>query len=159
MHSPTLASIEKEGGKGRPLSPVNDTTVLWRQALMKQRRTTPTPLRTRTLAACLGALATVGLSVPAFAQSGPGPQNWMHPAGIIARWQLNVFHVSLLIVLGVAIVVSALLIYTLIKFRDRSFQHGTETEPDAEGLPPQIDGNQTLEIIWTIIPVILLVIL
>lgn len=103
-------------------------------------------------------MGSAGLN-PVFAQSGPAPQNWMHPGGIIARWQLNVFHVSLAIVLTVAAVVSVLLIYTLWKFRDRSYRPGLERKADPAGLPPQIDGNHTLEIIWTVIPVILLVVL
>src|SRR5690606_34326215 len=104
------------------------------------------------------------------------PQNWLHPAGIVARLQLDLFYLTLAIMVGVFVVVSSLLIYTIIRFRARGrtpahgpgYTAGAETAAAGEGqrrkgtatpLPPQIDGNHTLEIIWTVIPVILLIIM
>lgn len=49
---------------------------------------------------------------------------------------------------GVFIVVEGILLYSLIRFRRRP----------GDGLPPQIHGNNKLEIVWTVIPVILLII-
>src|SRR5690606_30792692 len=67
---------------------------------------------------------------------------------------LDIFLITLSIVIFVFVVVSSLLIYTLFRFRDRRGARGAGND-----LPPQIDGHHTLEIVWTIIPVILLVIM
>ena len=60
------------------------------------------------------------------------------------------FWESLAIMTGIFIIVAAVFLYSLIRFRARKGQ---------TGLPKQVHGNTTLEIAWTIIPFILLVFL
>jgi len=52
--------------------------------------------------------------------------------------------------MGILAVVAAALVIILIRFRAR---------PDDTGIPPQIEGNTLLEFVWTVVPIILLVIL
>lgn len=108
------------------------------------------------LALMAALLAALGGGLPALAQSAPSPapQHWWHPAGIIARWQFDVFLVTLGVVMFVFVVVSVLLIYTLFRFRQRG-----EAPTGASQMPKQVDGNHTLEIIWTLVPIVLLVIM
>lgn len=79
--------------------------------------------------------------------SGSGPQTSLDPAGPIAEkidglWLL-VFWIST----AVFVLVEAALIYSIVKFRER---------PGSDRRPKQLHGNTRLEIIWTIIPAILL---
>lgn len=63
---------------------------------------------------------------------------------------LQVYGLTTIITLIVFICVTIPIIYVLIRFRARG---------DQEELPPQTKGNYLLEIVWTIIPVVLLVII
>jgi cytochrome c oxidase subunit 2 len=78
------------------------------------------------------------------------PQSTLDPKGPFAQYIFDLFWPVMLAALFVFVVVEALIIYSVWRFR------GREGDP----LPSQIHGNTTLEITWTIIPaVILLVIL
>lgn len=97
-----------------------------------------------------------------------GPQNWLNPGGPVAEMQLSLFMLTTWIMVGVFVVVSALLVYAIIKFRDKGAADvsadGTtvarETAAAEEGdLPPQFEGDVRLEILLTIVPFILLIIM
>ena len=77
-----------------------------------------------------------------------GDQNTFSPAGDVAQEQLNVFIWALIPATIILILVSAALLYILVRFRQRR---------DDEALPQQVHGNTRLEIIWSIAPAILLV--
>ena len=84
-------------------------------------------------ASCVG----YGSSQSTFEVSGPVAQN-----------QLNLFNIILALGVIVFIIVEAALIYVIIKFRRKK----------TDGIPKQTHGNQALEITWTIIPALILVI-
>lgn len=74
----------------------------------------------------------------------------LDPKGTTGEEQLTLILLSTGIMLFVCVVVFILLIYVLIRFRQR--------KGDNE-IPKQVEGNHKLEILWTTIPVLLLVIL
>jgi cytochrome c oxidase subunit 2 len=81
------------------------------------------------------------------------PTNIFAPAGTPAR---EIFGLSLLIVgivVGIFIVVSGLLLFVLLRFHHRS------SSPDATCEPAQIYGSNQIELSWTVIPLLLVVIL
>ncbi|MFS8542832.1 MAG: cytochrome c oxidase subunit II [Limnochordales bacterium] len=100
-------------------------------------------------------------------QAWAAPQYWLRPAGPVAAMQGQLFLLTLYIMIGIAVVVSAILVYTLVRFRERgqaaAGAAGTaaqrETAAAADDLPPQIEGSHTLEGIWTVIPFLLLIIM
>ena len=74
----------------------------------------------------------------------------MDPAGPVARGQLGLIESSFWIMVEIFIVVSAVLVVALIRFRARS---------DQKDLPPQVHGDNRLEFLWTIVPALLLALL
>ncbi|MFS0725962.1 cytochrome c oxidase subunit II [Paenibacillus sp. 1P07SE] len=74
----------------------------------------------------------------------------LRPQGPVAREQFGLMQLSISIMVVVVFVVFALAIYVLIRFRRRK---GDDT------IPVQVEGNHKLEIIWTVIPLMLLVVL
>lgn len=81
------------------------------------------------------------------------PTSIFAPAGTPAH---AVFGLSLLvlgIVLAIFIAVSGLLLFALLRFRHRA------SSPDATREPAQIYGSNQIELSWTVIPVLLVVIL
>lgn len=114
----------------------------------------------------LASMGVVGAALPAMA----APQYWLDPAGPVAAMQGRLFLLTLYIMLGIFVAVSGILVYTLVRFRERAKtsarrgEAGTavrrETAAAAEDeLPPQIEGNHKLEIVWTLIPFLLLLII
>jgi cytochrome c oxidase subunit 2 len=82
-----------------------------------------------------------------------GPTSIFAPAGSPAH---AIFGLSLLvlgIVAGIFIVVSGLLLFALLRFRHRN------SNPDATREPAQIYGSNQIELSWTVIPLLLVVIL
>ncbi|PUB18054.1 cytochrome c oxidase subunit II [Paenisporosarcina sp. OV554] len=73
------------------------------------------------------------------------------PAGQVGRDQLNLMVLSTGIMVLVIIVVLVVYLLTIIKFR--------RSKVGEDVIPKQVEGNHTLELIWTIIPIILLLIL
>lgn len=96
-----------------------------------------------------------------------GPQNWLNPGGPVARMQLSLFMLTTWIMVGVFVVVTAALIYALVRFRAKDPEAGVGADGGVgeaaatkeEELPPQIEGDNRLEAIWTIIPFILLIVM
>jgi cytochrome c oxidase subunit 2 len=76
--------------------------------------------------------------------------NPLNPKGSVAEDQLWLIMLAFGIMIFVLIVVFALFFYVLIRFRKRKGQ---------TGIPKQVEGNHKLEIIWTVIPMLLLLIL
>ena len=74
----------------------------------------------------------------------------LNPKGPMAKEQLDVIMISLGVMIFVIAIVLAIYIYVLVRFRKR---------PGDESIPKQVEGSHILEIIWTVIPIILLVII
>lgn len=72
------------------------------------------------------------------------------PAGPVAETQLWLIKLSLAIMVFVTLVVVILYTYVLFRFRDR---------PGDTHIPEQVEGSRKLELTYTIIPIILLIIL
>lgn len=75
----------------------------------------------------------------------------LRPSGAVAEKQLSLIILSISIMVLVLVVVAIIFTYVIIRFRARP---GQEKE-----IPVQVEGSHTLEIIWTTIPIILLIIL
>ncbi|WP_409343218.1 cytochrome c oxidase subunit II [Paenibacillus sp. MBLB4367] len=74
----------------------------------------------------------------------------LDPKGPVADEQRNLMMISFGIMLFVLAAVFLIYIYVIIRFRQRKGQ---------TGIPKQVEGSHVLEIIWTVVPIILLVIL
>ncbi|MBP1992444.1 cytochrome c oxidase subunit II [Paenibacillus eucommiae] len=72
------------------------------------------------------------------------------PKGPVASEQFDLMKLSLFIMALVVVVVFAIYVFVLIRFRARKGQ---------TGVPKQVEGNHVLEIIWTVIPILLLLVL
>jgi cytochrome c oxidase subunit 2 len=86
----------------------------------------------------------VGLLLAACAQEYD--YNSLAPAGPVADKQADLYALVFWIAAGVFVLVEGALVFALFRFRRRS----------AEDTPKQIHGNTRLEIVWTIIPALLL---
>ncbi|MBE9915386.1 cytochrome aa3 quinol oxidase subunit II [Paenibacillus donghaensis] len=75
----------------------------------------------------------------------------LNPKGPVARTQSNTIIFSILMMALVLIVVYILYIYMLTKYR------ASKTSDDYE--PPHMEGSKWLELIWTLIPIIIVAIL
>jgi cytochrome c oxidase subunit 2 len=81
------------------------------------------------------------------------PTNIFEPAGTPAH---SIFSLSMLVLGitgGIFVVVTGLLVYVLIRYRSRPSDNANEQEP------PQIYGSNQIELSWTVIPVLLVMIL
>jgi cytochrome c oxidase subunit 2 len=74
----------------------------------------------------------------------------LRPQGPVAEMQYDLMKLSAFIMIGVFVVVMLIFTYVLIRYRKR---------PGQEGIPKQVEGNHTLEILWTVIPFLLLVVM
>jgi cytochrome c oxidase subunit II len=74
------------------------------------------------------------------------PQNSLAPAGEVAREIDGLFWLVLWIAVGVFVLVQGLLIFAMIRFR---YRRGRDT-------PVQVHGNNRLEVMWTVIPALIL---
>lgn len=79
----------------------------------------------------------------------PGPV-FLNPASPISSHQANLYQTILILALVVFVLVEGALIWILVRDRKRDGD---------EALPPQLHGNNALEITWTAIPVLLTIIL
>ena len=73
------------------------------------------------------------------------------PAGPVGKEQLNILLLSIAIMAFVVIVVSVIYLLAFVKFR--------RSKVGENYMPKQVEGSHTLEVIWTVIPIILLLIL
>jgi len=74
----------------------------------------------------------------------------LDPEGSVAKDQLKLINLSFFIMLTVMVVVFGLFFYVIIRFRKRKGQ---------TGYPKQIEGSHKLEIIWTAIPFLLIMVI
>ena len=74
------------------------------------------------------------------------PQSTFDAAGPVSKNLLNLFWIIFWIAVVVFVVVVGLLVYSIVRFRERPGQK----------LPVQVHGNRRLEIAWTIVPALLL---
>ena len=72
----------------------------------------------------------------------------LKPMGEGAEIQLRIIIISLVLMLFVLVIVSIIYVYVLMKFRRKD-----------DSIPKQVEGSSTLEMIWTVVPIILLIIL
>ena len=80
---------------------------------------------------------------------GDGLQSTIRPESDSARVIHDVYTLVTWIDVGILVVVTALFLYAIIRFRARK---GQESE-----VPPQVHGNPMLEVLWTLIPAVLLI--
>jgi cytochrome c oxidase subunit 2 len=80
---------------------------------------------------------------------GDLPQNVLAPEGPIARTEDNLWNLVFPIAIAVFILVQGLLAYALVRFRARSTD-----SPSA--IPKQTAGNTRLEVMWTVVPALIL---
>ena len=74
------------------------------------------------------------------------PQNTFDARGEVARDQRDLFYLAMWPAIAVMVLVMGVLVIALLRFRRRS--------PDE--LPKQVHGNTRLEVIWTVLPAVLL---
>ncbi len=98
----------------------------------------------RVVATGLVALTALGLS----ACSGPFPQSTLDPVTGFSAELSDLFGTIFWWAVFVFVVVEALLVYTVIRFRSR---------PGQEGEPKHVHGHTALEIAWTLAPAVILV--
>ncbi|MBZ5748745.1 MULTISPECIES: cytochrome c oxidase subunit II [Metabacillus] len=75
----------------------------------------------------------------------------LQPAGEVADIQYDLMVLSTLIMVVVIAVVVVIFIYVVLRFRRR--------KGEENNIPVQVEGNHKLEIIWTVIPILLLIVL
>ena len=100
------------------------------------------------LAALCLSVATAAAAAPS---ANPAIPNIFTPASTPAD---SVYHLSLFVLevcAAIFIVVFSLLVYCVVKFRQRANDDGRE--------PPQIYGSNQMELAWTIIPILIVVVL
>jgi cytochrome c oxidase subunit 2 len=78
-------------------------------------------------------------------------QSTLIPQGEVAKMQYDLLILSTAIMVLVVVVVTVIFFYVIIRFRQRKGQENF--------IPKQVEGNHKLEIIWTVIPILLLLIL
>jgi len=91
------------------------------------------------------------LSAQAAARIDPATPSIFSPASTPAD---NIYHLSLFVLsicAGIFLTVFSLLVYAVLKFRRRADDDGCE--------PPQIYGSNQVELAWTVIPVVIVVVL
>lgn len=84
--------------------------------------------------------------------AGEYPQSALHPASDFAQRLDDLFRGIVWWALGVFVVVEGLLIYAVVRFRDRGDPDG-----DPVGRPEPVHGHTGLEIGWTLAPALILV--
>lgn len=82
--------------------------------------------------------------------SGDPRLDTLNPVGTAGEKQLNLIRWSFFLMVGVFALVMSIFIYVLVRFRKRK---------GIDVMPEQVHGNTMLEVIWTVIPIILLAIL
>jgi cytochrome c oxidase subunit 2 len=92
------------------------------------------------------------IGVLAFILTGCGDPTLsaLTPKGPVARDQMFLMILSLSVMIFVFVVVMAIYIYVLVRYRRRKGDNK---------IPKQVEGNHKLEILWTVIPIILLIII
>ncbi|QQE73924.1 cytochrome c oxidase subunit II [Brevibacillus composti] len=95
-------------------------------------------------------LLLFGLLALALTGCGKEELSALQPQGPVAAMQFDLMKLTTIIMTGVFVVVILILTYVLIRYRKR---------PGQTGIPKQVEGSHTLEVIWTVIPFLLLIIM
>lgn len=96
---------------------------------------------------------SLGLAVQAMIGPGQSPTSILDPAGTPAH---SVFSLSMLVLgitVAIFVVVAGLLLYALLRYRHRP------SDKDALQEPVQIYGSNQIELSWTVIPILIVVML
>jgi len=96
---------------------------------------------------------STGKTVQGIVASGQSPTSILAPAGTPAQ---SVFGLSMLVIgitTAIFLVVAGLLLYALIRYRHRPFDKNALEEP------AQIYGSNQIELSWTVIPILIVVML
>ncbi|MDL4841300.1 cytochrome c oxidase subunit II [Aquibacillus rhizosphaerae] len=93
------------------------------------------------------------LSILSIVLSGCGKENLSAflPKGYGAQVSLDIIFISLAVMVFVFIVVMIIYTFVLVKFRQKKGQE--------DFVPKQTEGNKALEVVWTVIPILLLIII
>ncbi|MFC4076344.1 cytochrome aa3 quinol oxidase subunit II [Salinithrix halophila] len=94
-------------------------------------------------------LTTAGMMVLLLSGCGQIKSGVLNPQGPVAQKQYDLILWSSILMLIILVVVFALFVLILIKYRARPENEGYE--------PPDEEGNTFLEIVWTVIPVIIVI--
>ena len=79
------------------------------------------------------------------------PTSVFDPAATPARWEFGLSMLVLGVTAGIFVVVGGLLLYSVVRFRYR--------ESDSKREPPQVYGSTQIELSWTVIPILIVVML
>jgi cytochrome c oxidase subunit II len=109
---------------------------------LRDRTPRPSARRIRSLKLLTLFALAVGISGCA------GDQSAMSPAGPFAQEPHDLIIIVMLIALVVFVLVQGLIIFSVWRFRERKDDDGS--------LPEQVHGNTRLEIVWTVIPALIL---
>lgn len=93
-------------------------------------------------------LSLVSMLTLVLAGCGKPYLSTLNPAGEVAQIQYDLMYLSTAIMVGVIAVVTIIFLIVVTKFRRKD-----------DRIPKQVEGSHTLEIIWTTIPILLLLIL
>ncbi|MFY4776085.1 cytochrome aa3 quinol oxidase subunit II [Metabacillus sp. RGM 3146] len=94
-------------------------------------------------------LFLLGAIISVFLMGGCSQMAVLDPKGPVAAQQKDLILLSIVFMLLIIVVVFVLFSIIVIKFRERKDNLGQE--------PPEIEGSKFLEIIWTIIPIIIVI--
>jgi cytochrome c oxidase subunit II len=108
----------------------------------------PHARRSRRTSLLLGVLGTAAVVLAA---CGDAEQNALDPAGPFAQAPHDLIIPVAWVALAVFIFVQGLIIFSVIRFRTRKDDDGS--------LPKQIHGNTRAEIVWTVIPAVILAVI
>jgi len=91
------------------------------------------------------------LALPARVAHADLPGNIFAPAATPAKWIFDLSMLVLAVTLAIFIIVGGLLVYALIRYRSRP--------QDSHREPAQIYGSNQIELSWTVIPILIVVML
>ncbi|MCU1334956.1 MAG: cytochrome c oxidase, subunit [Bryobacterales bacterium] len=100
------------------------------------------------------ALVLGGAAVPAFAEPARAPwspTNIFAPVSTPAEWIFDLSRFVLTVTAAIFAVVFSLLVYAVVKFRQRRGSNGRE--------PAQVYGSTQVELAWTVIPILIVLVL
>lgn len=100
----------------------------------------------RLLVGLISVLGSINSAFAAFPV--PWQMDFQEPASPMMSWIVDMHNVLLILILGVALVVGALMVYVLIRYR-----------ASRNPVPSKTAHNTMLEIVWTLIPAIILLII
>lgn len=79
-----------------------------------------------------------------------GPRSMLHPVGEVAVKQMDLFMWTFWLSIAVLVLVIGVLVFAIFRFRDKP-------TGDKDAIPNQVHGSVPLEIAWTIIPVVIVI--